>query len=28
VPAEDVAEARVGLLPVPLHPAQNTDNHC
>jgi hypothetical protein len=28
VPAEDVAEARVSLLAVSLHPAQNTDNHC
>jgi hypothetical protein len=26
--AEDVAEARVGLLAVSLHPAQNSDNHC
>jgi hypothetical protein len=28
VPAEDVAETRVSLLAISLHPAQNTDNHC
>jgi hypothetical protein len=28
VPAEDVAEARVSLLAVSLHPAQNTNYYC